>query len=355
MKEKGIMNFTTIVFILAVSAILTFVSTPFVKMLAQKIGAVDIPKDGRRMHKKPIPRLGGLAMFYGFIVGILVFVTLEPRLLGMLAGTLLIVIVGIIDDRKALNAKPKFLIQILSACIAVFAGVKISFVTLPIIGGLVIPSPYAEILSVFWIVGITNAVNLIDGLDGLAAGVSLIASVSMLFISLIMAHVESALISAALVGCCIGFLPFNSNPAKIFMGDTGATFLGFVLGCVSIQGAFKSYALVSFVLPFMVLGLPIFDTAFAILRRIRHHKPIMEADRGHLHHRLIDIGFNQKQSVIILYSATSLLGLSAVVMADRGLLKGMVLIASLVPVALAAFYYLIKKESEIKSEEENEK
>ena len=345
-----------IMLILAVSLILTFVSTPFAKMIAEKVGAIDVPKDGRRMHKKPVPRMGGLAMFYGFLVSVLVFIPIEPQMLGMLAGSLIIVALGVIDDRKALSAKPKFIVQILSACIPVLCGLSIKFITLPFIGRINIASPYSQIISVFWIVAITNAMNLIDGLDGLAAGVASIASLSILFISIIMGNFEAAMISAALVGCCVGFLPFNSNPAKIFMGDTGATFLGYMLGCISIQGAFKSYALISFVIPVIALGLPIFDTAFAIIRRIMKHKPIMSADRGHLHHRLIDIGFNQKQTVIILYSASTLLGLSAVVMAARGLLKGLLLIAAIIPVAVGAVAFINIREHEIheaKEEEEN--
>ncbi len=339
-------------FILAASLILTFISTPFVKMLARLIGAVDIPKDGRRMHKRPIPRMGGLAMFYGFVVSVLVFITLEPQLIGILIGTLIIVVLGIIDDRNALSAKPKFLIQILSACIPVLCGLSIKFITLPFFGRIDIPAPYSQIISVIWIVSITNSVNLIDGLDGLAAGISSIASLSMLFISIIMGNMETALISAALVGCCLGFLPFNSNPATIFMGDTGSTFLGFVLGCITILGAFKSYAIIAFVIPFMVLALPIFDTSFAIIRRIIKHKPIMSADRGHLHHRLIDIGFNQKQTVMILYSASALLGLSAIVITARGAIKGLLLIASIIPLVIGAIAFINKKEHEFKGEEE---
>ncbi len=344
---------TNLLFILASSIILTFVATPFAKIIARKIGAVDVPKDGRRMHKKPIPRMGGLAMFYGFVVSILVFITLEPQLVGILAGTLLIVIMGIMDDRKALSAKPKFLVQLAAACIPVICGLSIKFINLPFIGMINIPSPYSQIISVLWIVAITNAVNLIDGLDGLAAGVSLIASASILFISIIMGNVEVALIAAALVGCCIGFLPFNSNPATIFMGDTGATFLGFVLGCITIQGAFKSYALIAFVIPFMILALPIFDTVFAIIRRILKHKPIMSADRGHLHHRLIDMGFNQKQTVVILYSASALLGLTAVVIAARGIIRGLVFAAAIIPVAIGAMMFVYSKEHEIKEENED--
>lgn len=351
-----------ILFILAVSFLMTFMSSPMAKIIATKIGAVDIPKDGRRMHTTPIPRMGGLAMFYGFIISVIVFIPLEPQLNGMLIGAVIVVILGIFDDCCSLNAKLKFIVQIIAATIAVSFGLSIQFFTLPFpINGITIfsiPAPYSQIVSVLWIVGITNAVNFIDGLDGLAAGVSTIASLSILFIALIMGNMELAMLSAALVGCCLGFLPFNHNPAKIFMGDTGATFLGFMLATMSIQGAFKGYALISFVIPFLVLGLPIFDTSFAIIRRIKNRQPIMSADRGHLHHRLIDMGFNQKQTVSILYSATSILGLSAVVIAGRGAAKGIILLASVIPVFITSICFTLercnKKEDENKGDTNDE-
>lgn len=344
-----------IMFILAVSFLLTFITTPIVKVMAIRLGVVDIPKDDRRMHKRTIPRMGGLAMFYGFIVSVIVFIKLEPKLIGILLGTVIIVAMGIIDDKFTLKARIKFPVQIIAAIVPVLFGLSIRFIKLPLIGPIVIPSPWSEILTVLWIVAITNAVNLIDGLDGLAAGISSIASISILFISLIMGGFESAFIATALVGCCLGFLPFNMNPAKIFMGDTGANFLGFILATLSVMGAFKSYAVISFVFPFLVLGLPIFDTLFAIIRRILKHQPIMSADRGHLHHRLIDMGFNQKQTVSILYSASCILGLSATVMAARGMVKGLILIAALTPVVIFVVWFAVKRKNEFKDKEnENE-
>ena len=332
----------------AVAFILTFSATPFVKIIAEKIGAIDVPEDDRRMHKKPIPRMGGLAMFYGFIAAVLVFVDLDKPLWGMVIGASIIVLLGIVDDCKALKAKPKFLIQILAAIIAVVMGVTIQYVKLPIIGTVRFSAPWSQILAVVWIVAITNAVNLIDGLDGLAAGVSAISSFSLFLIALIMPNsAQMAVICAGLVGCCVGFLPFNSNPAKIFMGDTGALFLGYSLACISILGAYKSYAFISFVAPFLVLGLPLFDTAFAIIRRMLKHKPIMSADRGHLHHRLIDMGFSPKQAVVILYCISSLLGLSAIVTAIKGLWNGFTLAIAILPIFAAAliFAYRHKKEN----------
>ena len=193
----------------------------------------------------------------------------------------------------------------------------------------------------FWIVGITNAVNLIDGLDGLACGVSTISSMTMLVIALTVAEPDVALLMAALAGGCIGFLPYNLNPAKIFMGDTGSTFLGFILATVSIEGLFKSYAIISFAVPFLMLGLPIFDTCFAIFRRVSHGQSPMAPDRGHIHHRLIDMGFNQKQAVAVLYVISAILGLSAVLLTTTTALKAiLVLLALCVAGGMAAKLYL---------------
>ena len=302
---------------LLTAAIVAFITTPVVRTLAFRVGAVDVPRDNRRMHNHPIPRMGGLAIFFGFILSALIFVPLDAPLRGMLLGAVIIVILGIFDDIYALPALPKLLVQIAAAAVAVLMGNQIEVLSNPNIFS---SNPYWDLgflsipISVFWIVGITNAVNLIDGLDGLACGVSTISSMTMLVIALTVAEPDVALLMAALAGGCIGFLPYNLNPAKIFMGDTGSTFLGFILATVSIEGLFKSYAIISFAVPFLMLGLPIFDTCFAILRRVSHGQSPMSPDRGHIHHRLIDMGFNQKQAVAVLYVISAILGLSAVVL-----------------------------------------
>ena len=317
---------------LLAAAVVALISTPVVRSLAFRVGAVDVPKDGRRMHNHPIPRMGGLAIFFGFLLSVLVFLPLSKQYRGMLLGAVIIVILGIFDDIYALPAKPKFLVQIVAALIAVHAGCRIYILSninifssdpFWILGWLSIP------ISVFWIVGITNAVNLIDGLDGLACGVSTISSMTMLVIALTVAEAQVAILMAALAGACIGFLPYNLNPAKIFMGDTGSTFLGFVLATVSIQGLFKSYAIISFAVPFLVLGLPIFDTCFAILRRLARGQSPMAPDRGHIHHRLIDMGFTQKQAVAVLYLISAILGLSAVVLTTNNAMKAMLFLLAL--------------------------
>ena len=317
---------------LLVAAVVAFITTPVVRSLAFRIGAVDVPKDNRRMHNHPIPRMGGLAIFFGFILSAIIFVPLETPIRGMLLGGVIIVILGIFDDIYALPAKPKFLIQIVSALIAVLMGNQIDVLSNPNIFS---SDPYWHLgvlsipISVLWIVAITNAVNLIDGLDGLACGVSTISSMTMLVIALTVAEAQVAILMAALAGACIGFLPYNLNPAKIFMGDTGSTFLGFVLATVSIQGLFKSYAIISFAVPFLVLGLPIFDTCFAILRRLARGQSPMAPDRGHIHHRLIDMGFTQKQAVAVLYLISAILGLSAVVLTTNNAMKAMLFLLAL--------------------------
>ncbi len=317
---------------LLVAALVSLISTPVVRSLAFRVGAVDIPKDARRMHDHPIPRLGGLAIFFGFILSVLIFLPLTPELRGMLLGSVVIVILGIFDDILALPALPKFFIQISAALIAVIHGNCIEFLSNPNIFS---KEPFWELgllripITVLWIVGITNAVNLIDGLDGLACGVSTISSMTMLVIALSVAEPDVAILMAALAGACIGFLPYNLNPAKIFMGDTGATFLGFVLAVVSIQGLFKFYAIISFAVPFLMLGLPIFDTCFAILRRVSRGQSPMKPDRGHIHHRLIDMGFTQKQAVAVLYIISAILGLSAVVLTTIGVVRAMLFLLAL--------------------------
>ena len=338
------------------SGIISFLLTPPVKKLAYRIGAIDVPKDGRRMHKRPTPRLGGLAIFGGFLIEAVLTGQLTPQRLWILAGAAVIVVLGIFDDRNALSAKFKFVIQILAAAIpVVFGDLRIAMFTNPFLfsdslywnlGALSIP------ITILWIVAITNAVNLIDGLDGLAVGVSSIASMTMLAVALFIGETEIAVILAALAGACVGFMPYNLNPASIFMGDTGSTFLGYMLATLSIQGLFKVYALISFAVPFLILGLPIFDTAFAIVRRVLSGRSPLAPDRGHVHHRLIDMGFNQKQAVAILYVISVVLGLIAVVLTTSGELRAMVLVvAVIIGLVVSGFLFLSNGQHKIKESE----
>ena len=317
---------------LVVALLVALITTPVVKNLAVRMGAVDVPRDGRRMHDHPIPRMGGLAIFFGFLLSVVVFMDLDGQMRGMLLGAAIIVVLGIFDDIYSLRAMFKFVVQIIAALVAALSGNVIEIVSNPNVfssdlywdlGWLAVP------VTVVWIVAITNAVNLIDGLDGLACGVSAISSMTLLVISLAISDGPVAVLMAALTGACLGFLPYNMNPAKIFMGDTGSTFLGFILAVVSIQGLFKLYTIISFAVPFLMLGLPIFDTCFAFIRRIAHGQSPMHADRSHVHHRLIDMGLNQKQAVAVLYIISAILGLSAVVLTTSGPVKAMLLLMAL--------------------------
>ncbi len=352
------LGFLRLLFAFVVAFLISYASTPIVKILAFRIGAVDIPKDNRRMHKKPIARLGGLAIFYGFIISILCFAEINTELRGILIGCLIIVVLGIFDDIYSLNALFKFVVQIFAALVVVMHGVQIDHFSS---FGLS-TNPYMSLgifsvpITILWIVGVTNAVNLIDGLDGLAAGVSTISTVSLFAISLITRDVGVAIVTAAVAGAGFGFLPYNIHPAKLFMGDTGSTFLGFILACISVVGLFKGYAFISMAVPFLILGLPIFDTAFAIIRRVLRGQSPMHPDRGHVHHRLIDLGFDQKQTVIILLITSGLLSLSAVVLLLCGANRALVLILAVVFLSFMGFALAKNKfvESETRQEAETE-
>ncbi len=344
---------------LLVAAVISFGTTPFVKKMAYKIGAIDVPKDGRRMHKQPIPRLGGLAIALAFLLTVLLFADLDQQIRGILLGAVIIVVLGVMDDCLTLKASFKFVIQILAAVVVVYHGCTIQYLSNPLpcadaqyldLGNWSIP------ITIIWILAITNAVNFIDGLDGLAVGVSAISAATLLVIALLVGESGIAVVLAALLGACLGFLPYNFNPAKIFMGDTGSTFLGFILACLSIQGMFKLYAVISFAVPFLILSVPIFDICFAVIRRLARHQSPMQADRGHIHHRLIDMGFSQKQAVAITYMLTAMLGLSAVVLTSSGEGKALILIGSIFVVGAIGLGVIFRKnhtEPE-ESEEEND-
>ena len=344
-------------FAFVIAFLLSLATTPLAKLVAYIIGAVDIPRDGRRMHKKPIPRCGGLAIIFGFMASVLCFGPPTRGLAAMMIGAGIIAVMGVVDDCKNLDAKIKFAIQILAALIVVVVGnYRIEVMTNPNIFTdnpyIVFPWWMSGIVSVLWIVFITNAVNFIDGLDGLAAGVSAIMSVTLVFIAVRAGEYSVAVVGTALMGACFGFLPFNFNPAKIFMGDTGSTFLGFILATLSIQGVFKSYAIISFAVPILIMGLPLFDAMFAMIRRIAKGQSPMTADRGHLHHRLIDMGFSQKQSVLILYGISGILGITAVMLAEKGTFMAISIL--LIVLVFIAIESTIGKTSKMKTEEEKQ-
>lgn len=328
-----------VILALAVAMAASFCLTPLAKWAARLIGAVDVPKDSRRMHDHPIPRMGGLAIFLGFMLAVLLFAEIDRPLRGILLGSCIITAVGIVDDARNLGAGVKLIFQIISALVAVWHGVAIQGIANPFShGGYLSFGVLAVPITVIWIVAVTNSVNLIDGLDGLADGVSTIGALTMLIIALMTGNMEMAAICAALVGACLGFIPFNRNPAQIFMGDTGSTFLGYILATVSVIGLFKLYAVISFVVPFIILGFPIFDTVSAFTRRILKGQSPMKADRSHTHHKLIDMGMNQKQAVATLYMVSGVLGLCAVMLVTSGYVK--VILSAL---ALVGTAYTVKR------------
>lgn len=325
------------------AGLISFTTTPLARVFAFKVGAVDVPKDERRMHNKPIPRLGGLAIFLGFSVAALAFCDFTPTLLSIYFGGLVIVVVGVLDDIFRLNAWVKFIVEIAVAFIPISQGLSIEFINL--FGEYVVFGVFEIPITILWIVGLTNAINLIDGLDGLSCGISVICSLSLLLCSiLVLDNFALTMLTAILAASCLGFLPFNSNPAKIFMGDTGALFLGYTLSVISISGLFKMHAVLSFMIPVSIFALPLFDTIFAFVRRIASGHSPFRPDRGHIHHRLIDIGFNQKQTVYILYSVCGILGISAVMFSISGRWKsGMILVVAFL---IFAFNYAVLKHPE---------
>ncbi|GAA4720951.1 glycosyltransferase family 4 protein [Brevibacillus fulvus] len=317
---------SSLVYGLLTSLIVTFIATPYVKKLAVKIGAVDAP-DQRKVHKRIMPRLGGLAIYIGYLVSFFLFVPYEKteEMLGIFVGGTIIMLTGMLDDKFQLSPKWKLLGQLVGTAVVVIPfGLKIGIVHLPYNGYIDFSSGWlawlAIPITIFWIVGVTNAINLIDGLDGLSAGVSGIAVGTMAVVALIMGYSgagayynDVATYCFVLLGAILGFLYFNFHPAKIFMGDTGSLFLGFNLAALSIMG-FKEALFVSFIIPIVVLGVPLWDTFFAIVRRIVNNKPISAPDKGHLHHCLLNMGLSHRATVLTIYAISIFFGTIAIVL-----------------------------------------
>ncbi|MGE7999210.1 glycosyltransferase family 4 protein [Lysinibacillus sp. NPDC093190] len=307
---------------LYVSLIAAFVAsillTPLVKRLAFRIGAVDAP-NYRKVHARIMPRLGGLAIFFAFLIAVAIFQPIliynenaSDFLLAIIIGACIIVATGVIDDMREISAKAKLIGQLIAALIVIFVGgIQIDMVNLPFVGELnfgLLSIP----LTILWIVGITNAINLIDGLDGLAAGVSTIALITLAVMAFIMSNMFVLAIAAILAAATFGFLFYNFHPAKIFMGDTGALFLGFMISVLALLG-FKNITVLTLIIPVIILGVPISDTFFAIVRRVRMKQKWSDPDKSHLHHRLLDMGFTHRQTVLIIYGIAVMFGLAAII------------------------------------------
>ena len=313
----------------------SYVLTPYIKKLAFYIGAIDKP-DNRKVHKKIMPRLGGLAIYIAFMAGAIASLEMTMDIIGILLGGTVIVAIGILDDKYQLPAKVKLLGQIAAACILVLFDIRIEWVNNPF-GGYYYLDLLSIPLTIFWVISFTNVVNLIDGLDGLAAGVSAIASVTVILVSIQMGYYHVAVMTAALAGGIVGFIRYNFNPATIFMGDTGSMFIGYMLAAISVYGAVKTAATVALIVPAIALGLPIMDTAFAIMRRYSNARPIFQPDKGHLHHRLLAMGMNQRQAVLLMYGITAMLGTAAVLWAEfDGFYAALIIAVIITAVAVGA-------------------
>lgn len=324
---------TSLVFGLAL--VMSLVLTPLMRKVALRTGFVDKPV-ARSMHTEPKPYLGGVAIFLAFAAAVLLGGGAGNReVIGILVGGGLTVLLGIIDDKVQLNAKIKFIGQIVTAAVLVYGfGVQIEHIYSPLGDRFVQFGFFSKPLTVLWIVAFVNVVNLIDGLDGLAAGISSIASLTLLLVSIQQGFSSPIVLTAALAGAAIGFLRYNFNPAKIFMGDAGSMFLGFTLAAVSVHGPLKTTATVGVFVPLLALALPIFDTAFAIIRRVANGRSIGEADKDHLHHRLLRLGLSHRNTVLVMWTISAWLGLSAIAMTEVSLeqaliIMGMVLLGIL--------------------------
>ena len=344
--------------------IVAFMTTPYTIKIAHKIGAVDVPKDERRMHKKAMPKFGGPAVILGFLVSVIYLIIVMSmentinlfgtesygmKLLGMFLGIVVLSITCIIDDIKTIRPIAKLFGQIVAAIIAVSFGIRLGEFNFSFINNPLIEEVVSCLITVVWIVGVTNAINLIDGLDGLSSGISVISAISLLVIFVLNGSpLVSIVLITALAGALVGFLPFNFTPAKTFIGDTGSNFLGFSLSIIAILGVAKTYTFAVIVLPLIVLGLPIFDTLWAIIRRLikgKSIKAIFKADKGHLHHRIVARGFGQKQAVLILYGLSATFGIFAVILLDSGIWKALSFLLMVI-VAIGLGYKNFQEEKE---------
>lgn len=321
--------------------IVTFALTPLMIRIAPKIGALDVPKDDRRMHTTAMPRCGGVAIYIGSMAAIGLFLcdSIDERMIGIAVSATLMLIMGLVDDIKCLSAKFKLVGQIVCACILFFSSVRISFITNPWGDGLIeFPWIISFLVTIFWIVGITNTINLIDGLDGLAAGVSFIATIAIAYIAYIDMRYAIAMAFMALAGGCAGFIPWNFHPAKTFMGDGGALYLGFMIAAISVMSPMKSATAIATILPIFVLALPILDTALAIIRRLKNGRPVMEADKLHLHHRILNVGMGHKRTVLTLYCISGIMGVAAILISRDLFIDAILLIA----IATTLIYVFMK-------------
>ncbi|MGN1402428.1 MAG: glycosyltransferase family 4 protein [Bacillus sp. (in: firmicutes)] len=299
--------------------------TPLVRKLALYIGATDKPNH-RKIHVEAMPRLGGIAIFVSFLLGIAILQPQDQDMKALLIGAFIIVIVGVVDDMVNLKASVKFLGQTAAALVVVLNGIQVDYINLPFGGGIELGLMSIP-LTLLWIIGITNAINLIDGLDGLAAGVSTIALITISAMAFIKGDIAVLSIGIILIGSTLGFLKHNFYPAKIFMGDTGALFLGYMIAVMSLMGLFKNVTALSLIVPVIILGVPISDTFFAIIRRLVNKQPLTAPDKSHLHHCMLNLGFTHKQTVWLIYAMAASFGLMAFIFSMSTVWGALILVA----------------------------
>lgn len=329
---------------LVISVGVAALTTPLSIRIANRCGIIDRPKDARRVHKKPIPRFGGMGIFLGATAAMIIPAGMNEQIKIAMLGGMLMYGLGVIDDIVDIRPITKFMGQFLIASMVYSTGIRIRFISnyfgsthVDSHANVILGAGVAYIFTVLWIVGITNAVNLMDGLDGLAAGSTAIMALSLAYI----AYIHGARIGAmpvcialvAVAGGCLGFLPYNFSPAKTFMGDGGALYLGYMIAVLSVISPLKRATFIGAIVPIMTLAVPIFDTGMAMLRRTLKHESIMSADKGHLHHHLMAAGFGQRRSVLVIYGIVGIMGMVAVLI-SRELYKDAVFLA------LIAFLYL---------------
>lgn len=321
------MNTYLTLFILSLS--LSLFLTPVVRRLATRFGFLDQPHDGRRVHAAPIPRLGGVAIFLSVVLTLVTLPLIDnlvtqsfrgyaKNLRAVLASSALVFLFGIFDDLFGARAKWKFIAQAMGGALLYFLGGRIDALSIPFVGSVALPPILGFGLTLVWVVGISNAFNLIDGIDGLAAGAGLFAALVMLAVSFLLGNVFVTIITLIIAGALIGFLRYNFNPASIFLGDSGSLFIGFTLAALSVTSSQKASTVVAVAIPLMAFGLPVIDTGFTIARRFISGKPLFEGDREHIHHKLLDRGWSQRRVAFVLYGVCALFGMLALLFVSDG-------------------------------------
>ncbi|MED1673255.1 MraY family glycosyltransferase [Pallidibacillus thermolactis] len=313
-----------------------------IKKLALQLNVMDIP-NSRKVHKTPTPRLGGLAIIFGTFFGLLYLKPAHPNYLDYIIGAVIIIITGVLDDKFSLRPNLKLIGQILPSIFLIIQGVSIERITLPFIGIIEFSPAVCVIVTLIWLIGITNAINLIDGLDGLASGVSSIALLSILIMAIMDMQPFIVILCTVLIGSNIGFLFHNFYPAKVYMGDTGSLFLGYSIAYISILGLFKKITLFGFIIPVIVLGVPICDTLFAIVRRWLNGEKLMKPDKKHIHHQLLAAGFSHRATVLMIYGISAVFGLLAIIFSNASInyLLVITLIWAMLVYVLAEFVGLV--------------